>query len=220
MMKETKGLYLAYDVEIEMCDKLLGGKPKTEELIKSWLEARGRVGTLEKEVAEIDTVEEEKKAWTGFKKDEQGLCIDSYQIKGMVKEVIKVLKLAQKNRGLGTLIKSGFFVYPAHIHLRNGNESKHPFKIKQEVDGHIEEAVQVSGPQGYRSIIKRHDFVENALLSFEIKFFDTGMLSEKILRLIFEAGQEVGLGTNRHEGGEFGRFKVLKLEKKKLTIHP
>lgn len=214
-MKETKGLYQAYDVEIEMCDKLLGGKPKTEELIKNWLETRGRVDTLKKEVAEIDAVEEEKKAWTGFKKDERGLYIDSYQIKGVVKEVIKVLKLAQKNRGLGTLVKSGFFVYPAHIHLKNWDKSKsHPDLIKQKVDGHIEEAIQVGGPQGYRSIIKRHDYVKNALLNFEIKFFNTGMLSEKILRLIFEAAQEVGLGTNRHEGGEFGRFKVLKLEKK------
>lgn len=202
-MKETKGLYQTYDVEIEMRDKLLGGKPKTEKLIKSWLEARGRVGTLGKEVEEIDATEEEKKAWSGFKKDEKGLYIDSYQIKGMVKETRKGVALLINKKGLVGFIQSYFFVYPARIHLG-----------KEKPDGFIEESAVVMGPRGPRSILKRHDYVENVLLSFEIKFFDTGILTEKILRLIFEAGQEVGLGTNRHEGGEFGRFKVLKLEKK------
>lgn len=220
-MKETKGLYQVYEVEIEMVNKLLGGKPKSGELIKPWLEARSRGNTAEREEEEIDTLEKAKKAkkaeeraWTGFKKDEQGLYIDSYQIKGMVKEVRKGLGSLIKKLGLAGFIQSCFFVYPARIYLKGRNESKDHLKIKEEVAGHIEETAQVGGPHGYRSIIKRHDYVENALLSFEIKFFDTGMLTEKTLRLIFEGGQEVGLGTNRHEGGEFGRFKVLKLEKK------
>ncbi|GAH83179.1 unnamed protein product, partial [marine sediment metagenome] len=42
---------------------------------------------------------------------------------------------------------------------------------------------------------------------------DTQVLDDETLKLIFEAGQEVGLGTNRHEGGEFGRFEITKFEK-------
>lgn len=199
---ETKNLYEKYQVKIKMRDKLLGGKPKTEKLIKGWLKTRGREETLEQETAEIDMVEEEKKTWTGFKKDEKGLYIDSYQVKGMVKEVVKVLGLSKKTRGLLALITSGFFVYPARIHLG-----------KDKTDGFIEETAQVMGRMGPRSILKRHDYVEKAKLNFGVRFFATGKLDEETLRLIFEAGQEVGLGTNRHEGGEFGRFEVLELKK-------
>lgn len=195
-------LYQKYAVEIRIRDKLLGGKPKTEKLIEGWLKSRGREQTLEKEVQEIDVVKEEKKAWTGFKKDGKGLYLDSYQIKGMVKEVVKVLKLAGKHRGLAGLIQSGFFVYPARIYLG-----------KEKPDGFIEETAVVMGPRGPRSIIKRHDYVEKVGLSFEIRFFNTGILTEKILKLILKAGEEVGLGTNRHQGGEFGKFDPVSFGK-------
>ena len=196
-----ENLYKKYAVQIQIRDKLLGGKPKTEKLIEGWLKSRGREDTLKKEMEEIDIVEEEKKAWTGFKRDEKGLYLDSYQIKGMVKEVTKVLKLASQHRGLAGLLQSGFFVYPARIYLG-----------KKKPDGFIEQTAQVMGPRGPRSTIKRHDYVEKVKLDFEVRYFDTGILTEKILRLIFEAGQEVGLGTDRHQGGEFGRFEVIKLK--------
>ena len=196
-------LYQKYAVEIKIRDKLLGGKPKTEKLIEGWLKSRSREQTLEKEVQEIDLMkEEEKKAWTGFKKDEKGLYLDSYQIKGMVKEVVKVLKLASKHRGLAGLIQSGFFVYPARIYLD-----------KEKPDAFIEETAVVMGPRGPRSIIKRHDYTEKVRLNFEIRFFNTGVLKEEILKLILTAGQEVGLGTNRHQGGEFGRFVLVSFGK-------
>ncbi|GAI58812.1 unnamed protein product, partial [marine sediment metagenome] len=156
--------------------------------IGGWGKTGGREQTLAKEAQEIDLIkeEEEKKAWTGFKKDEKGLYLDSYQIKGMVKEVVKVLKLASKHRGLAGLIQSGFFIYPARIHLG-----------KEKPDRFIEETAVVMGPRGPRSIIKRHDYVEKVRLNFEIRFFNTGILTEKILKLILRAGEEVGLGTNR-----------------------
>lgn len=186
-----ENLYKKYAVQIQIRDKLLGGKPKTEKVLEGWLKSQGRESTLK--------VEEEKRAWTGFKRDEKGLYLDSYQIKGMVKEVCKVLGL--KQRGLVGLIQSGFFVYPARIHLG-----------KKEPDNFVEEIFQGMGPKDPRSTIKRHDYVEKVKLDFEVRHFDTGVLTEKTLRLIFEAGQEIGLGTNRHEGGEFGRFEVIKLE--------
>lgn len=195
-------LYRKYAVEIRIRDKLLGGKPKTEKLIEGWLKSRGREQTLKKEVQEIDLVKEEEKAWTGFKKDEKGLYLDSYQIKGMVKEVVKVLKLAGKHRGLAGLIQSGFFVYPARVYLG-----------KEKPDGFIEETAVVMGPRGPRSIIKRHDYVKKTGLNFEIRFFNTGILTEEILKLILKAGEEVGLGTNRHQGGEFGKFDPVSFGK-------
>jgi len=160
-----ENLYKKYAVQIQIRDKLLGGKPKTEKLIEGWLKSRGREDTLKKEMEEIDIVEEEKKAWTGFKRDEKGLYLDSYQIKGMVKEVRKVLGL--KQRGLVGLIQSGFFVYPARIYLG-----------KKKPDNFIEQTAQVMGPRGPRSTIKRHDYVEKVKLDFEVRYFDTGILTE------------------------------------------
>ena len=196
-----KNLYKKYGVQIQIRDKLLGGKPKTEKLIEGWLRARGREDTIEREKEEIDLMEDEKRAWSGFKKDEKGLYLDSYQIKGMIKEVIKVLKLAKKIKGLTNLIISGFFVYPPRVHLN-----------KENPDGYIEETAQVMGRMGPRSIIKRHDYVERANMDFELRYFDTDVLDEKTLKIILEAGQEVGLGTNRHEGGEFGKFDIVKIK--------
>ena len=196
---DVNNLYKKYKVEIKIRDELLGGKPKTEKLIDGWLKSRGRENTLKKEMEEIDIVEEEKRAWTGFKKDKNGLYLDSYQIKGMVKETVKVLKLAKQIKGLLNLLISGFFIYPARVYLG-----------KDKPDDFIEETAVVMGPRGPRSIIKRHDYVSRVSIKFEIWFFDTGVLSEGTLRLIFIAGQTVGLGTNRHEG--FGQFDVKKFE--------
>jgi len=199
---DKNNLFKKYQLAIQMKHKLLGGKPKSEKLIEGWLKTRGRENTIDQEIEEIDTIEEEKKAWSGFKKDEKGLYLNSYQIKGMIKETIKVLGLSKKVKGLKGLIVSGFFVYPARIYVG-----------KDKPDGYIEEGCQVMGPKGPRSIIKRHDYVENVGFNFEIWFFDTGILTEKLLDLILTAGQKVGLGTNRHEGGEYGEFKILKFEK-------
>lgn len=195
-----KNLYKKYKVGIKVKDRLLGGKPKTEELIKGWLESRGRQDTVEEEMEEIDMAKEEEKAWTGFKRDEKGLYLDSYQIKGMIKEVVKVLRLARKKRGLRTLIQSGLFIYPARIHLG-----------KSEPDGYIEETSQVMSARGPRSIIKRHDYVKEPEFSFQVWFFDTRIMTEDMFNTIFEAAQRVGLGTNRHEG--YGQFEVTELER-------
>lgn len=197
---DITNLYQKYKVEVEIRDKLLGGKPKSDKLIKGWLKSRGRENTFEREKEEIDFLEEEKKAWSGFKRDKKGLHLDSYQIKGMIKEVVKVLKLGRSVRGLLNLLTSGFFIYPARIYLG-----------KDKPDGFVEETAQIMGRMGPRSIVKRHDYVEKVNFSFEVWFFDTKVLNEETLKLILEAGQEVGLGTNRHEGGEFGKFKIVSL---------
>lgn len=199
-------LYQKYIVKIKLGNKLYGGKPKNKELIKNWLKARGRANTLNKEIEEIDLIEEEKKAWTGFKIDDRGVYIDSYQIKGLIKEVCKVLRLYVKNKGLKTLIESGFFVYPAKIYLMRDGD------IIKQVDGYDEDTAVVNGMAGKRSILKRADYVLEPEIIFEIHYFNTGILTEKILYLILEAGEKVGLGTNRHLGA--GQFDIIEIKKK------
>lgn len=205
-------LYKKFDVELQFRGRLFGVQPKTEKLIEQYAEAKGLTPeAIERMKSEVDLVDEAEiqeelvaKTWVGFFKDEKGLYKKNYQVRGMIKEAAKVLKLTTKVKGLTNLLQHGFFVKPERIHL--GHE---------EPDGYDDKAGRVTGRMGPRSILTRADYVEKAKIVFKIWVLDTGVLSDENLKSILEHCQEMGFGGRRsYEEGKFDLVKFDKIKEK------
>jgi len=200
-------IYEKYGVELKFRDKLLGGVPKNPDVIKGWLNAKVAKGELISSESEIDdlaaaTAEEmkattqENKSWTGFKSDDNGLYIEGRQIKAMLKECATTLKFMVKHRGLKQVLQHGTAIKPQKIYLG-----------KKEPDGYEEGICHT-----WRgSALKRHDFVQGGTIEFEIWVVNTGILTGKRIKTLFELGQENGLGASRSQ--DYGKFHVMKLRK-------
>jgi len=70
-------------VKIKTKTELLGTVPKDPEVYASWIETKKPAEIQENESENVEKIEE--KGWTGFMKDENGLFIYEYMIKGFLK---------------------------------------------------------------------------------------------------------------------------------------
>jgi hypothetical protein len=208
-------MYRLYDVEIKIRDRICGGIPKHPEIIRSWVEAKTKFDDEQakkiiRETSVIMATEEifedkTLKAWTGFKKDEKGLFIESRQIKAMVKENANILKGVTgakpiiNIRNLQARLAERVFVKPDRIYLG-----------VKEPSGFMEIAIHVFTPKGPRDSLKRVDYVEGPTLKFQLEVLDDGLIGKKELELIVEHAQRLGLGANRSQG--YGQFEVLELK--------
>ena len=198
-------LYRKYQVVIKFRDKLLGGIPRSDNLIAGWLDSRGMSDAVDKTIKEVNLVDEENKAWTGFKVNKAGNPIfEARCIEALAKESSSVLYLAKASPGLKQHLQHAFFVKPDSLILQDN----YP-------DTYVELCAHVQGPRGPRSILKRHDYVEGVTLSFEIWKLDTvrkhnELLSDDTLQMILEHGKELGLGCSRSQG--YGKFDLLEFK--------
>lgn len=207
-----------YRVKIQFEEYVAGGIPKSKDLLRPWLEAKGlpkaAVDQFEHEVSESlpghDLTEEESRSWTTFMTDKEGnLCIRDFHIKAMMRESANILGLTKAVWGLKNAITNGVFIKPAYISLGTKEAET------KDVAGHVD------SPAGKHSILRRYDLVEQPTIEFWLKVTRTTtegkkvggkeVISEKNLRDIFEHAQESGLGSGRKRS--FGRFEVLEFEK-------
>lgn len=215
-------LYRKFRLVMQFREKLCGGIPKTAKLIEGWLAAQKPPLTdlSAPTAAEMgcDLMEAEERAWTGFKFQEGiGYYIESRQIKAMLKESANVTGVTTKIKGAKNFISNGLFVKPDKIPL--GVTAFQGADIQQGlceagVLGYDETVCHISGPMGKRSALKRFDFAWQPRLELEIwvlnRFDDKDVIPEKVLRMLFEHGQESGGGANRSQ--EYGKFDVESFE--------
>lgn len=216
-------MYEMYEVHIKFREKIAGGIPKNPKVIEDWIQAKMK-GKLTKEeqkeltkktIEEMDVEEEVKKSWAGFKCDDKGIYIEDRNVRGMFKEAASVLEI---NRGKGSVqikqvLQHGFFIKPAHIHLFRENSKE----LIQEPDGYEERAIQIIGPKGPRTALKRYDYVERAEIQFQVliaKPFsgEKSQITEDMMTHMIKLGQEVGTGADRSQ--QMGKFDIVEFTKK------
>ena len=205
---QVDDMYKHYAVGLTFVDKFLGGVPKDPEIIRAWLNSEATRKKLERKgltvadvLPEVMTATEvlsdqEEAAWSGFRKDAEGIYIAAHQIPAMLHDAANLLQLHKEVQGLKNTLTRGVYVRPDHVH----------FKDKPMPDGSEEWGARVQGIRGPRSILQKHDYVENAEVEFTVSVIDNGKLSEKNLRRMFYVSQEMGMGAARPRG--YGKFKV------------
>jgi hypothetical protein len=202
-------------VEIKFVSPMLGTVAKDPEIYKNYIATKGAKARPDQEEeieAEAETVDDEfrqdegenleERGWTGFHKDENGLFIYDYMVRGFLKSALETLiengavkKIPAYKKWIDRLV----FVRPRRLYFG-----------KDEPDFVSERALRVITRQGPRVTIARSDAVDTGtMLSFELELFSNKKgLTFDVLSLALAYGRYVGLGQWRGSGG-FGQFEVV-----------
>ena len=233
-----------YDVHLKFTGKVMGGIPKDEKMIQSWLDAgRMKDSKYEKQVSkEIDgrTIEEikkecienamtddeakEEKLWVGFLADDVGIYAREHQIKAHQKDCanqIKDFKELSKIKGLGKNGKVSAFKSKVanKVYVQDEINYFHRGGVPiKEVDGCHEHAIRIMTLQGERSALKRNDFIIKPELNFTLKVLDDGVIGIEALEKIFEYGCVHGMFSERGHGYGKYTYVITEIEEKVKPI--
>ena len=226
---DARKLYDIYQCTIAMRDKICGGTPRNEDVLRSAIIARtGHEDDVTREqiteaianspkgsaASEIDEMVEEKieKSWNGFPKDgAKGIFIWCRQVKALFKESATMLRVTVDKRGSKQIFQHGF-------EIKGPDVADKLYLGKQEPDGFDEGPIHVQTAQGPRTALKRVDFVSQPKLQFEIWVLTTHAadkrhIGENDIRLLLTFAQENGLGADRSQGR--GKFDVIEFARLK-----
>ena len=192
-MKELKEVFQEVSVTIEFTERFLGTVPKNPDVYKKYIEELKPEEIKDEEYKTVESKEEG--GWTGFHKDEKGLFIYDYMVKGFLKTAGNNFKDAMGVKALRSKIDEFLFVSPRQIYLG-----------KTEPDGIFERPLRCNTMQGPRVALARSDYIDAGIrITFVITFAPPS--TEKMVSIMLDYGQYKGLGQFRNGG--FGRFKVV-----------
>ncbi len=241
-----------YLITIRFLDKVLGTQPRSEEIMRNWLESKlakesikaAKTGAVipteaqRKEITEIQVAnmapksadevldEGEDKAWTGFFTDDDGIWMGTYQVKACLRDCLTSLGITVAKRGSKQTMQHLMDIWACDAGgniLPNEKGQRLRFhrngKYVKAADDHVEMTAHVMTAQGPRSVIKRHDYVQQAELTFLLTTVrkdllskrETAHLGEKEIVKVLSFMQGNALGCSRSQG--FGKFEVVGLAK-------
>ncbi len=205
MEKKLGATILAhYGVVLRIRERIMGGVPKSEELIEPWLRGRGNPPAAAKEIGdkvrEEVELEETERAWTTFKGNpEDGYYVEGRQIKAMLKDAAKASQATKKVPALLSKISHGLEVIPSRIVLAD------------KLDGYEERPVHAMTARGPRTSLKRMDYIVQPTVQFE---FVVGSpdITEEVLGFLLEYAETFeGLGASVSQGE--GKFDISSFER-------
>ncbi|MDO9580845.1 MAG: hypothetical protein Q7J06_09825 [Bacteroidales bacterium] len=223
-------MWKKYEVELQMTGYFAASLPRMRDEIEKMLANRMPakppedfipLDELADEVAEKvgapaegEEEEEIKYGWATFPRNEDGLyyegrCVRGHlkdcanQVKGAIKPDNEASKAAREKlekdlKSLKARVANKVYVMTDVIPLMiDGVQAK-------EIGGTEQRFVQVMTKKGPRSTIKYVDYLEKPTLKFQLNVLDDGIITEDILKAIFEYGSIHGLGQERSQG--WGRY--------------
>ena len=215
---DRKPMFLYFNVQLQMRRWICGGTPKSPDTIEKWIQAAlsddSRIDTLIAEakdamgtekLSEGDVEALKNAAWNGFRSDDDGLYIESRQVKAMFKESANVIKDVLGLSAFKARVAERVFVMGDRIHLDTDIPS-----------GTYDSMVHAMTPRGPNSALKRTDYVERPLIECRLKVLNDGiklaggkgkMHPSEYLPAILEHACENGLGADRSQG--HGQFDVV-----------
>jgi len=186
-------------VIIQFETPLLGTVPDPE-VYSKYIQDKARELSQSDKDAELETVQDvEEKGWTRFHRDEKGLFIYSYMVKGFLKSALESLMAT------GTIAKIP--AYKKWMDKLVFVESRKLYFNVKESDGVIERPLRVTTPQGPRVTLARSDSMNRG---FELKFTivilkNSKKIDMETMKQCLGYGQYVGIGQWRGSGG-YGQF--------------
>jgi hypothetical protein len=222
MADKQAAMWLKYNVELRMAGRFAASLPKTREEIERMLENRMPahppadyipVAELVDQVAEevgapaaTEQEEEFKFGWATFPRNADGLYYEGRCIRGHLKDCATQVKgwIVPEVKALKAKVANKVYVVTDVIPLMSAvyePVTKLQFK---EIAGTEQRFIQVMTMHGPRSTIKYVDYVEKPVLRFDLKVLNDGVITEPILRALFDYGSIHGLGQERSQG--WGRY--------------
>jgi len=181
-----------YKVEFVLLTEMLGTTPKNPEIYKQFIENKKPKTENENERETIEALEE--KGYVGFHKDDKGLFLYDYMIKGFLKNAGNVVRVSKNIPGLKQKVVNFVNVIPRRIYLD-----------KQNPDGIIEQAITGWTSSGKITALQRCDYVSTGTkFECEIQVIENPTIKKELLCDLLEYGKIQGLLKFRQGG--FGKF--------------
>ncbi len=198
-----RNLYTEYEVRVRFREKCYAGMPKSEEILKKWIEAKGEMPLekLDEKKQVLDLVEEEELVSCGFRSNDNGIFLRDFQVEALLKQCGTTLGIFVKERGSKGIVQHGLTIRPRELY----------FVDKVKPDGVETIAGHVMTAQGKRSILKQVEYVTRASLVFRLQLLNNQKkLTEAHLLEMLHLGQNNGIGSCRSLGG--GKFNCIGFE--------
>lgn len=197
------------DVKITLTQPILGSLPLNKELYQDYIEAK-TVDKPDVEMESKDVPEVLEKGTTGFLRDENGLYLLDYQVRGFIKGNIGILielgECAISKWSYKRVIDNCVFIKPRKVYFkRDGGFIKLP-------DGICERPLRCETMQGDRVALSRSEMInEGATMEFSIEIFTStnkkskfSELNMDLIKQCLDRGSRIGLGQWR--SGGYGAF--------------
>jgi len=236
---DKNGVFDTYHARLEFREKVMGGIPKNPEIIEGWLRSKAGIeDELEVRQAMLRTLREldpdadfnadasfedlvkaskrlaGSMQTNGFKLDENGLYIESRQLKAGLKENVNILFAGQRwgktRKGPKSFTAERTFVNPDRLYLG----VKEPDGIDL-VIGHV------TDKQGQRSTVTYYEYVMRPVLEFEViaarqnigvKEGEIDAIPHEDWARVWTLYEENGIGALRSQG--HGRFDITMWDRK------
>jgi hypothetical protein len=219
-------IFTTYHARLRFRDRLMGGIPKNPKIIEGWLRSKAGIEQEEEirratlrtllelgaDVRPDMSFEEMEKAseslaatrqTNGFKIGERGLYLESRAVKAMLKESINILyagdRWGKTKKGPKSFFAERVFISPDRLNFGMGEPAGVDMFI-----GHV------SGPKGPQSTLTYHEYVERAVIEFDVMVCRDEVKAEHWPEIWVHC-QENGLGALRSQG--FGRFDIEQWER-------
>ena len=198
METEDDLMYRRYRVDIQFLNGIAGGTALDKGLVANHIarfsaEVSNVMKLSKKQDGEV-TEEAMKKYMTSvssvFPLDDGGIYLRGMQFQAMLKDAGQLTKATLKKKGLGRTIRDGGVLFPPKVYL--GVE---PSIIERPVK-----------PDNGPATIKIFQVAEGGKLSIPCAVLNNGDLDDKLWKQLWQVGQGIGLGANRHL--DYGKFKV------------
>jgi hypothetical protein len=230
---QTTDLFIRYRARLQFRGRVAGGTPSDPKLIEAWLRRQTGVTDVEEiramtvqtlielgvdaevfgedadptlrfeTISQVAELIAKKSKTTMFKRDEVGLYIENRGVKAMLKECVNVLYASKERadrwgptgKGPRSATAEWVFVDPPHISLG-----------RTEPDGVELSIGHIVGPQGPRSTLDYYEYVEGAIIDFDVMVLKD-RVDQKHWPEIWRYAQESGLGAKRSQG--LGTFDIV-----------
>jgi len=205
--------------DVELLEMALGTVPMGKDVYAKFILAKMKELKIPAEEKEANEEEElatmvdlEEKGWSTFHRDEEGLFLYNYQIKGFIKEAIGTLIEIKKLTATAFKAYKKWtdrlvFIEPRRIHFG-----------KMVPDGTLERSIRFMTKDGPRIALKRSDYVNaGTRFSFTVALLAGGRITMEVINMCMEYGELVGVGEWRGSGG-FGAFRILSPKEQTPTV--
>jgi hypothetical protein len=221
-----------YRVRLQVLDKIVGGVPSQESVIKGWLKSRMELEERDLQELTEQTLSERFPDRQPSADELAEVLMDSEVVPSVngFKRIPETGELAYETRCMKAAIKEwANSAYPGTdwpgkknvaSGFRKGLMSTLEERVfvtgiyiglgVKEPSGVEERIKHVKTRQGPRSSITRVEYVERPLLEFELRVHDDFLPMEAWGR-IWERGEDIGIGSDR--GRSDGKFELLSFEK-------
>jgi hypothetical protein len=195
-----------YNVNITLTEPMLATSPANPSVYTEFIASKKQGESPSDELSTLPADKRELTGWSVFHKDDKGLFIFDYHLRGFLKEAAAAVVDKDKDKGVPAVrskIDKWLFVFPRRLYLYNASDQ---YIVKP--DDINERSIRAMTMQGPRTSLKRSDIV-NAGSWFQatIKVLPLGEreLNANLLRSCLNYGEFTGLGEWRT--GSYGRFK-------------